>query len=413
MAEENSILTPSSDEQVAWILGYAEEDSSEESTGIPREEIDKALGSLKFDYKLYGFKSAVFTMQTTLEKYISKPLTNGILLFVLQSLNADKNNKESLDGITALFVNRGLNLSRPQEQNEAFIPFMVQKLEHIHEPEALTNIFFKEPDFIMGTTQEPIAESDKKVLGNCIKVLENHWKSIQHIKPDFSPIKLAFGQMDDAPAIETHLRKFIEKAEPTGMLLEQRALIERKTTEAIKKCYQKDADTPIASGQAKQAEMLAHWILDAQNNNPQALNSLCNVINFALTQNLLDQPRFHDLPQDMQKDKIELLKARQAELRKALRLQENERLTELLLLKFIVGNFAPVLKAFLRALIPSIAEDSLNAGADFICGAKPEGDISHPHVPGMIRESRILNARMNLHKKLGLLALPTEENSRT
>ena len=413
MAEENSILTPTSDEQVAWILGYEDSGSSESESPIPKEELDKALNGLKFDYKLYGFKSAVFTMQTMLEKYISKPLTNGILLFTLHSLNPKKSNQEVLDGIAALFVNRGLNLSKPQEQNEAYIPFMVQKLHHLCETNVLQNIFFKEPNFIMGKTQDPISDADKKTLGNCIKVLETHWKSIQNIKPDFSPIKLAFGQIDDTPAIDTHLRKFIERAEPTGLLLDQRALIERKTTEVLKKCYQKEANTPITSGQAKQAEMLALWILDAINDNAQALNNLCNVINFSLTQNLLDQPRFHDLPQDMQKAKIELLKERQSELRKALRLQENERLTELLLLKFMEGNFAPVLKAFLRALIPSIQDSTLDAGANFICGTKPEGDISHPHIPGMIRESRILNARMNLHKKLGLLTLPTTENSRT
>jgi hypothetical protein len=99
MSKDASILTPSSDEQVAWILGYEEEDSKQEAPAIPKEEISKALKSIRFEYKVYGFKSAIFTLQTTLEKYISKPLTNGIVLFILQSLNKSATNADMLDGI--------------------------------------------------------------------------------------------------------------------------------------------------------------------------------------------------------------------------------------------------------------------------------------------------------------------------
>jgi hypothetical protein len=412
MSKDASILTPSSDEQVAWILGYEEEDSKQEAPAIPKEEISKALKSIRFEYKVYGFKSAIFTLQTTLEKYISKPLTNGIVLFILQSLNKSATNADMLDGISALFVNRALNLSRPLEQNNEHIPFIIQSLDHISETATLQDILFKEPALLTGKTQEPISNNDRNTLGNCLVSIQNHWQGIHTIKPDFSATKLAFGQPENTPAIQNHLRKFVEKAEPTGMLIEQRALIERKTTEALKRCYQKDAETPVNIHQAKQAEMIAHWILDAANDNTKALNNLCNVINFSLTQNLLDQPRFHDLPQDTQKAKIETLKERQLELRNTLKLQENERLTELLLLKLMRGSFSPVLKTFLRALIPSITEKPLDALADFVCGGKAEGDISHPYIPGMIRESRILNARMKLHEKLGLLALPKDENSR-
>lgn len=417
--KESSILTPSSDEQVAWILGYeAEDNASEPKTADSKsteqspqtapekqETAPQVLAAIRFDYHIYSFKSAVFKLQTTLENYLSKPLASGLVLYILSSMNPNEDEIDIQHGIAATYINRALRMSRPDTQEADHIPFIVQTLEHLSTPHTIADIFFKAPSFMVGESQAEVSGADAKAMGHAILTIQTQWGHIEALKPNFSPLRLAFGKIAKQEDAWDFTRKYLEKINPTGNLIEQQALLKRKTTEAIKKCYQKDADTPPTMHQAEQAEKIAKWILGTMHNHTDA-QALCNVINFALTQNLMDQPRFHDLPQDLQKEKIETLKARQQELRRTLKLQEHERLTETILKNVMQNNFAQTFKAFMRALVPNINTHALDVAAEFICGKSSASDISHPHIPGMVRENTLLNARMKMHEKLGLLALP-------